>query len=230
MLPGERIAKNCLKFLSRNCRYCRASLTASAWLVHGLSYRRPYGALRHIRHTVQFNVPCVTAQCNVYFFRSWAWISTEYFHYGNLHKAEIYETWRRKLRVRFSQCFISFEISMWSMSESWRRSSLICSKLYTTCGNVGPSSLLCVLIGISITSLYLAIWIQLFCLISMLLSVTLLHPNFLCHILHSGLLAKRSAFVMSLQVCYVSHLSPFFDWTCLIIHLLVPKIINQRFT
>jgi hypothetical protein len=150
--------------------------------------------------------------------------STEYFHYGNLLKEEIYETYRRKLRARFSLCFISFAISMWSVSESWMRSSLICSKLYTTCGNVKPLSLLCVFIRISIYFLYLATRIQLSYLKSILLSFTLLRPNFLCHVLHSGLLAKRCAFLISLLACYVSRLSPFFDWTGLIIHLLVPKI------
>jgi len=41
--------------------------------------------------------------------------------------------------------------------------------------------------------------------------------------LHSGLLAKRCAFLISLQARYVSRLSPFFDWTGLIINLLIPK-------
>lgn len=105
-------------------------------------------------------------------------------------------------------------------------SSQICSKLYAACANVRPLSLLCVLIRISIYFLYLATSVQLSYLKSILLSFTLLRPNFLCHVLHSGLLAKRCAFLISLLACYVSCLSPFFDWTGLIIHLLVLKITN----
>ena len=37
----------CLKFLSRNCRYCAASLTAAAWFLHRQSYRRVSGTLHH---------------------------------------------------------------------------------------------------------------------------------------------------------------------------------------
>ena len=34
LTPGKQIITYCLKFLSRNCWYCTASLSATAWLTH----------------------------------------------------------------------------------------------------------------------------------------------------------------------------------------------------
>jgi hypothetical protein len=60
LTPGEQVTNCRMALCSRISRHCTASRMAAAGLTHFQSYRRVYGALHHIRNTVQINLLPVT--------------------------------------------------------------------------------------------------------------------------------------------------------------------------
>ena len=95
---------------------------ATAWLAHCHSCRRVYGTLHSLRHTVQYNMLCVTVvQCN-----------KEDFEYGNQYGIRKISCKKRQKIFRIWFPGISL-LSKLRMSESWRWSfpapTLICINL-----------------------------------------------------------------------------------------------------
>ena len=94
---GELTIKYWLKFRSRNCWYCAATVTAVAWLAHCQSnWSVVYMAYCVLLLTVHFNLLSET-QCNIHFFC--LWVCSVVFYRGfsyEIYKMKWFEKCHRK--------------------------------------------------------------------------------------------------------------------------------------